>query len=64
MHTLRGDIPEEELRKHVIEEEFPDGRSVTTQYFASDGELVRQDVQIELKKGALSGSESGKFTQE
>ncbi len=47
MLTLRGEMPESALRKEQIIEDVPCGKSVTTKFFAQDGELVRQDIEIQ-----------------
>jgi len=48
MHTTRGEIPEDDLRKEVIAEKIPCGLCKTTRFFASDGELVREDILVEV----------------
>lgn len=55
MHTLRGEMNESDLTRKVIEEPVPCGTCRTTQYFAADGELVRQDVEIAVDPKLIPG---------
>lgn len=59
--TLYGDMPEEELTKTVVREKVPCGVSVTTTYHDAIGRLVRQDVEIQVDKGALIGGRTGEM---
>ncbi len=55
MFTTRGEMPEAELRKETIREAVSCGTSITTRYFAADGELVRQDVEIQADPAKIPG---------
>ena len=53
MHTTRGEIPEEQLRKDIITEDVPCGKCVTTSFYSEDGELVRRDIEIQADLASL-----------
>ncbi len=55
MFTTRVEMSEAELRKEVITEPVSCGTSITTRYFAADGELVRQDVEIQADPAKIPG---------
>jgi hypothetical protein len=59
--TLKGPLPLAELRREILEETMPCGRSFTIQYF-HQSELVRQDVAIVVEQGVAIGGETGKLT--
>ncbi len=56
MFTIRGEMPESALRKEQIIEDVPCGKSVTTKFFAQDGELVRQDIEIQARLEMLGAA--------
>jgi len=51
--TTRGELALASLRKETHREPVPCGTAITTKYFAEDGELVRQDVEIQVSTAAL-----------
>ena len=46
------------MRKEITEEVIPCGKSITTRWYDGDT-VVRQDVEIVVKEGFLSTSETG-----
>lgn len=54
--TTRGEMLESDLRKVVSEDKVECGVIEKTSYFAKDGELVRQDVNVKVDKGFLMGA--------
>lgn len=46
-------LSSEELRKEEVREKVPCGDCITTRFFDAEGNLVRQDVRIEVSKAAL-----------
>jgi hypothetical protein len=52
IETIHGLIDDGLLVLNEIEEDVPCGKCVTKQYFL-DGELVRQDIEINVTKEAL-----------
>lgn len=62
MDTLLGEIDEKDLVKEVAEADCPAGKTITTRYFYQ-GELVRQDVTVEVTKAPSIGSGGWDGTQ-
>jgi hypothetical protein len=56
MFTMRGEIPEDQLRREEMREAVPCGTCVTIKFYAADGELVRSDVAIEVDPKLLAQS--------
>jgi len=64
MQTTRGEIPDNELRREEAVEQVPCGICHTISFFLQDGELVRQDVLVEVditKFPALQGMTGAKL---
>jgi hypothetical protein len=55
MQTTRGEIPETDLRKQETSEPVPCGTCITTTFFASDGEMVRQDIKVVVDPDKVPG---------
>jgi hypothetical protein len=56
MFTMRGELPEDQLRKEEMREKVPCGTCITTTFYAADGELVRRDIAIEVDPNLLAQS--------
>ena len=59
MMTAKGLIPDDQLFKDEVVEEVPCGKCVRSRYFDSEGDLVREDVEIKVNKAALIGGRTG-----
>lgn len=58
IHTIKGDLPEGELVKSIIEQDYEDAKVTATEYHYGD-ELVRRDVEVALKPKALEIHQQG-----
>jgi hypothetical protein len=47
--------------KEIIVDKIPCGRSITTVYRDSAGDVVRRDVNIEVDEGIIMGIKDGKL---
>jgi len=58
IHTTKGDLPESDLVKSIIEQDYEDAKVIATEYRYGD-ELVRRDVEVALKPKALEIHQQG-----
>jgi hypothetical protein len=58
MVTTHGDIPLERLEQRTVREPVPCGEAVCVQYYLN-GELVRQDVEIQVTTFAEMSGKTG-----
>lgn len=47
------------MRTEEIVEDIPCGKSITTKYLNEEGNVIRQDVRIEVREGLVIGSSEG-----
>lgn len=53
MMTTKGEIDEKLLEKRESREKVPCGDCISTKYFDASGEMVREDIRIEVDRGYL-----------